>query len=134
MISKSLNAKWYEARVVLAHLDRRKLRRLYTAGMDDPEVAEDVRAIGADWPRFLATLKTIRDRGYYISRGELDVQVRGIAAPVFGESGEIVSSMVVASSMEEPARVSEDSMVRLLVQTARELTQRLQQQPAPAGR
>lgn len=116
-----------QAHVVLAHLDRRKLRRLFDAGLANPQTAADVRALGEDWPHFLAALKSIREQGYYISRGELDTTIRGIAAPVFGESGDIVSSVVVANDMNAPPRLSEDSMVLMLIQTARELTQRLQQ-------
>ncbi len=84
-----------------------------------------MRAIGADWTQFSAALKTIRDRGYYVSRGELDASVTGFAAPVFGEVGEIVSSIVVAASVEAPLRMSEESMITVVVQTARELSQRL---------
>ncbi|MFT3666979.1 IclR family transcriptional regulator [Piscinibacter sp.] len=122
-----------QAHVLLAHLDRRKLRRLFDAGMADPATAADVRAIGAEWPAFLATLKRIREQGHYISRGELDTRICGIAAPVFGENGDIVSSIVVASDMHSPPRMSEHSMVQMLTHTARELSQRLQQpRPAPA--
>lgn len=115
-----------QAHVVLAHLDRRKLRRLYDAGLEDPALARDLRAIGRDWPQFLARLKTIRERGYYVSHGELDAKVSGYAAPVFGESGEITSSIVVAASTEAGVPISEESIVTLVVQTARELSQRLQ--------
>lgn len=115
-----------QAHVVLAHLDRRKLRRLYDLGRADPATAKDVEAMGSDWPQFLLTLKTIREQGYYISRGELDSRVSGFAAPVFGEAGEIVSSIVVATSADAPLKMSEESTITLVVQTARVLSQRLQ--------
>jgi DNA-binding IclR family transcriptional regulator len=114
-----------QAHVVLAHLDRRKLRRLYDDGIADPAVAADVQAMGADWTAFMATLKRIRDDGHYISRGELDDDVVGIAAPVFGAAGEIVSSIVVARSRAAPSKLSEESLLALVKQTARELSQRL---------
>lgn len=119
-----------QAHVVLAHLDRRKLRRLYETGLQDPEVQKDVAAIGADWPSFFAALKAIRDAGYYVSRGELDTGVFGFAAPVFGESDEIVSSLVLAASSERPSRLGEETLISLVVQTARELSQRLQRSRA----
>ncbi|MGB3067196.1 MAG: IclR family transcriptional regulator [Ottowia sp.] len=114
-----------QAHVVLAHLDRRKLRRLYDAGMSDPALRPDVCAIGADWPRFLSALKAIRERGHYVSRSELDSSVTGFAAPVFGEAGEIVSSIVVAANTGLPLRMPEESMITLVVQTAQVLSQRL---------
>ena len=58
--------------------------------------------------------------------GELDQAITGFAAPVFGEAGEIVSSIVVAAGADAPLRMSEPSMITLVVQTSRELSQRLQ--------
>jgi hypothetical protein len=52
---------------------------------------------------------------------------------VFGEAGEIVSSLVVAASVEAPLRMSEESMITLVVQTSRELSQRLHVARAEKG-
>lgn len=115
-----------QAHVVLAHLDRRKLRRLYDAGLACPDVAPDLYAIGQTWSDFLAALKLIREKGYYVSHGELDAKITGFAAPVFGEANEIVSSIVVAASTDAQMRMSEESLIQLVVHTARELSLRLQ--------
>lgn len=41
-------------------------------------------------------LATIREAGYSVSDGEVDVGVRGIAAPIIGESGDAVAGLSVA--------------------------------------
>jgi DNA-binding IclR family transcriptional regulator len=80
-----------QARVILASLDRRKLRRLYDKYLGDPDLVK----IGEDWPSFSAALQRVRRQGYYISRGELDPDTTGIAAPVFNENNEVLGSLVL---------------------------------------
>jgi DNA-binding IclR family transcriptional regulator len=114
-----------QARVVLAYMERRRLRRLYDAAQQDPQTAADTHALGADWRVFTRTLRAIRKQGYYISRGELDAGVTGIAAPVFGEQEEILGSLVLVTEAAAPPLLPEAALIELVVQNARLLSLRI---------
>jgi len=117
-----------QARVVLAYMERRRLRRLYDAAQHDPQTAADTHALGAGWRDFTRTLRAIRKQGYYISRGELDAGITGIAAPVFGEQEEILGSLVlVTDAAAPPPLLPEAGLIELVVQNARHLSQRIGQ-------
>ncbi|KRB88923.1 hypothetical protein ASE07_01895 [Noviherbaspirillum sp. Root189] len=116
-----------QAHVILAHMERRKLKRIYDAAMADPALAADARAIGSDWAAFSKELKRIRNSGYYISRGELDKDVTGVAAPVFDEKGEIVGSLVLSLNIKASPPISEEMLIGMVIQTANEITKRIEQ-------
>lgn len=126
-----------QSHVILAYMDRRKLKRIYEKAINDPAVAADVRAIGEDWTSFSRELKRIRTLGYYISRGQLDEGVTGIGAPVFGENQEIVGSLVLGINTAAPPRMSEETLVGLVTQSANEITRRIEaiaaDQPLPGS-
>lgn len=110
-----------QARVVLAFLNRRKLKRIYELESDNP----DRDAIGADWETFNETLNKTRRRGYYISRNELDDDVTGIAAPVFDEKGDVIGSLVFAFSSSNPPWPGETAIAEVTVNTAKSITERI---------
>jgi DNA-binding IclR family transcriptional regulator len=114
-----------QAHVILAHMDRRKLRRIYEAAMEEPAQAADAARIGEDWTAFGKELKRIRAAGHYVSRGELDADVVGIAAPVFGEHQEILGSLVLSMSASTPPPISEEMLVGMVMQCANEITKRI---------
>ncbi len=117
-----------QAHIVLAHMNRRKLKRFYEAALEDPASAQSARAIGADWQAFTKALKHIRHQGYYISHDQLDAGVTGIAAPVVSGK-EILGSLVLTLDTDKPAALSEETLVGLVVQTASEISRRME--PAP---
>lgn len=116
-----------QAHVILAHMERRKLKRIYDAAIADPALADDVSKIGSDWTAFSKKLKRIRSCGYYISRGELDQEVTGIAAPVFDEKKEIVGSLVLSLNSKAPPAISEEMLIGMVIQSANEITKRIEQ-------
>lgn len=116
-----------QAHVILAHMDRRKLKRLFEASLNDPALAPDVQEIGTDWQAFTKALRQIRSRGYYISRGELNTGVDGIAAPVFGESQEILGSLVLGINTASPPTINEAMLIQLVTQNATEISSRIRQ-------
>lgn len=117
--------KGAQAHIVLAHMDRYRLKRLYEAALKDPAQRQDALAIGPDWKAFTQELKAIRARGYYISRDQLDDGVTGIAAPVFGENEEIVGSLVLIHSSQPAPDMSAETLVALVRQSAEEISSRL---------
>nr|WP_255616709.1 IclR family transcriptional regulator [Microvirga puerhi] len=110
-----------QARVILANLDRRRLRRIFETGEGDT----DRNKIGADWTSFNAALQRNRREGYYISREELDKGVAGIAAPVFDENGEVLGSISIAYSITSPLARDEERLIKIVREMTRVITLRI---------
>ena len=66
------------AKAMLAHMPRAKVRSLYERHADEAEV----QAIGKGWDAFWSALKGIRQKGFYVSIGEVSKESLGIAAPI----------------------------------------------------
>lgn len=66
------------SKAMLAHLPMGKVRKMYERHAEQPEV----QAIGTTWRAFWATMKAIRQRGYYVSIQEVSNHSVGIAAPI----------------------------------------------------
>lgn len=66
------------SRAIISVLPRQRLKRICTRHEDDP----DLRALAADWKGLLRFLRIINEQGYVVSRGELDADYIGIAAPI----------------------------------------------------
>lgn len=110
-----------QARVLLAFLDRRKLRRIYDKYSGNPDLAQ----IGEDWSSFSASLRRVRRQGYYISRGELDPDTTGIAAPIFNESDEVLGSLVLTFSSSHTPWLNEAALTQIVIENAREISRRI---------
>lgn len=110
-----------EARIVLAAMDRRTRRRVFDLGDGDPHRDR----IGKDWPSFNATLQQNRKDGFYVSRGELDDDVIGIAAPIFDEDTAVIGSIVLTLRSDRPPATPEDALIDAVKTTAAEITGRI---------
>jgi DNA-binding IclR family transcriptional regulator len=110
-----------QSRVILASMDRRKLRRIYDKNIGNSDLAE----IGEDWTSFSTALQRVRRQGYYISRKELDPDTTGIAAPVFNESGEVLGSLVLTFSSSRTPWLNETALVQIVIENAREISRRI---------
>ena len=77
------------SKVILAHVERRKLRRFYE---ENPEaVAEN--GLGKSWREFRHALRDIREQTALVTHGELDQGLVGISAPVFDGEGAVLGSV-----------------------------------------
>ena len=78
--------------VILANLPVRTLRALWR------EEAEEIGAIGLgdDWEAFRASLKKIRTAGVWVTHGQLDKGMIGVAAPIWQADRQIVGSIGIA--------------------------------------
>ena len=112
-----------EARVVLAAMDRRMRRRVFDLGEGDPSRDK----IGKDWKSFNSTLQRNRKDGFYVSRGELDDGVIGIAAPIFDEEASVIGSIVLTVRRERPVDMPEKGLVEAVTSAAAEITARVRQ-------
>jgi len=115
-----------QAHIVLAYMNRRKLKRLYETALADTTLATDALAIGADWRAFSKQLRDIRIDGYYISENQLDEGVTGIAAPVLGENQEIIGSLVLIVDGNNPSRMANKRLAGLVKESAQEISKRVE--------
>ncbi|MDQ7848881.1 MAG: IclR family transcriptional regulator [Armatimonadota bacterium] len=73
--------------------------------------------------RLLQELESVRRRGYAIDRGEREVSVRCIAAPVFNHEGAVAAAVSVAGPAERMPWPLEDSpLAAQVVKTARAIS------------
>jgi DNA-binding IclR family transcriptional regulator len=77
------------SKVILAHVERRKLSRFYEENPDD--VAAN--GLGESWPEFRHALRDIREQPALVTHGELDRGLVGISAPVFDSDGAVLGSV-----------------------------------------
>lgn len=80
-------ARGAASKVILAHLDRRKLRRFFNDRSDELAAA----GLGDSWEVFRLTMRRIRSQPAMVTRGEVDPGRVGISAPVFLD-GEVIAS------------------------------------------
>jgi DNA-binding IclR family transcriptional regulator len=66
------------SKAMLAHMPLAKVRKIYDRHAHQP----DVQGIGATWDSFWATMKKIRQKGFYVSIGEVSELTVGVAAPI----------------------------------------------------
>lgn len=114
-----------QAKVVLAYMDRRRLKRVFERSIANPALSKDVRMIGTDWPAFSKVLKQIRQQGYFLARGELDGGLVGIAAPVLGDAGEILGSLVITAEARRTSVEEEAALTALIIDAAAKLSARI---------
>lgn len=109
------------AKIILAHLQPARLRRLYEKHRHD----KDALAIGADWPTFSRYFRDIRRRGHYVSKGEVDTGVTGISAPIFNDDGIVVGSVTLVFESHREQWINEEGFARLVMQCAADITARI---------
>lgn len=110
-----------QARIILATLERRKLRRIY----DAHEGHADRDKIGKDWKSFSKALMRNRRDGFYISRSELDADTVGIAAPIYDSAGDVLGSLTAAYRMDSRPTRTEAELVNIVVTSARQLSEKI---------
>lgn len=109
------------ARVVLAYLLPRQIRRIYDAHAEEP----DTQRLGLTWKDFSKGLSDIRKQGYCISRGELHPDRMGVAAPVFDEKGRVLGSITLVGQAERFQAFQEPWLCNLVTDAAKTLTERI---------
>ncbi|WP_113705116.1 IclR family transcriptional regulator [Nonomuraea lactucae] len=75
-----------------------------------------------DAERLRERLSQIREQGYAISRGELDPDVLGVAAPVFGEDDTLVAAVSIAALSHRVSDAQAADVAQSVIRAARELT------------
>lgn len=107
--------------VILAHLSPRQLRRVHDSHAESP----DLRTLGPDWKSFSKAMLQIRKQGYSLSKGQLDPDKEGIAAPIFDEKGRVLGSITLVGSSERFDAFNENYLARLICAAATEISRRI---------
>ena len=107
------------ARVVLAYLLPRQLRRLYDANLGHADLAR----LGATWKDFSRAMLQVRKTGYCISRGELDPKKSGISAPIFDDGRRILGSITLLGATERFDAFNEAFLANLIVDAATRISE-----------
>ena len=109
------------ARVVLAYLLPRQIRRIFDAHAERPELQH----LGLDWKQFSKSLLSIRRAGYCISESELHTGRTGVAAPIFDEKQRVLGSITLVGANQRFRAFQEKHLCALTMKAAAELTTRI---------
>lgn len=112
------------ARVVLAYLLPRQIRKVFDAHADKPEWAH----LRLDWKEFSKGMLAIRKQGYCISESELHAGRMGVAAPIFDEKKRVLGSMTLVGRTTRFRSFEEPHLCGLITRAAAELTARIARQ------
>lgn len=118
------------AKVILAHLGRSQLVKLYG---DGSEAARS--GLGKDWAAFRARLLEVRREDFYWSRGELEPEVSGAAVPLFDVDGDVAAGLALVGLTEALQDAGEQRLRTLLASARDEIHRRLNgetMQPPPS--
>lgn len=107
--------------------------RAILAHLPQPFIDAAVRQLQQQQPdldvdTYLADLAVIRERGYGISLNERGTGAASIAAPFFDAAGNVLGSVSASGPIfrySEESDEEQDEQVRLVLEAAREITQRL---------
>lgn len=111
------------SKVVLANAPPAKLKRLYASHAGDA----DVQRIAADWTGFNAYFREIRRKGYYVSHGEVDDNVIGVAAPLFNSEHGVVGALTTMFDIPAGSLLDTEKIGALVVLHAHEISAKLDQ-------
>lgn len=115
------------ARVVLAYLPPRQLRRIYDENQHKPTV----QRLGIDWKAFSKVMLDIRKKGYCVTSGELNAGLTGIASAIFDEENRVLGSITLLGNAERFRTLNDSYIAELVCQTAHEITQRIRRVREP---
>lgn len=110
------------SKAMLAFLPPARLRRIYEAHRDEPDVA----AIASDLPGFRAYYAAIRQRGHYLSNQEVDQGTIGLAAPITIPHVGPVGVVSLVFSVERLAFMNTEGLAGMLKSRLQLLVRRLQ--------
>ena len=110
------------SKVILAHLPNHRLRIIYDKRQADIEAAH----LGTSWDEFRQALSKIRKNGYFLSHGEFNPGIVGIAAPILNSDQVILGSIGIALHQEELAGVDANRLAVSVKRAARSVSEKMQ--------
>ncbi|MBR9885258.1 MAG: IclR family transcriptional regulator [Oceanospirillales bacterium] len=85
------------SKAILAFLPNRQLMQLFVHYSEEIKSAN----LGSNWDEFKKSLRGIRQKGYAVTKAEVDEGVFGIAAPIFNPDGKVIGSLSSVQSIED---------------------------------
>ncbi|WP_188052136.1 IclR family transcriptional regulator [Azospirillum sp. Sh1] len=117
------------ARVILAYLLPRQLKRLYEQHVGEPTLQN----LGVTWKEFSKSMLQVRKNGYCISFGELDPEKAGLAAPIFDEKKRVLGSITLVGGLDRFSAFNENYLAKIVTDAASEITRRMAATARPDG-
>ncbi|VCU68964.1 Pca regulon regulatory protein [Pigmentiphaga humi] len=114
------------SKIILAHLTSARLRSIYDKHQ------EEAHAIAGDWRTLSDSLRQSRKNGCYISHGEVDEGVTGIAVPLFGDDGLVAGSLSLVFESQRAGLFNTELLVRMLQQGGQAINEALAQAVQPS--
>lgn len=111
-------ARGAASKIILAMLSDRAKKSLQARNGKEFAAA----GLGTNWTEFRASLASIRDAGYCVTHGDIDVGVIGISAPILIADGAPLGSISYVISSEKTSQDSFDQMARMLKSAAAQIT------------
>jgi DNA-binding IclR family transcriptional regulator len=109
------------SKVILAHLGAARLKRIYEAHGEDP----DLQTLGSTLQAFNKYLRDIRTRGFYVSQEEVDEGIAGIGAPIFNVDGSVVGALTILFDLAEGKFFDSARLGEVVKRRAHEVSERL---------
>jgi DNA-binding IclR family transcriptional regulator len=109
------------SKIILANLTTPRLRAIYDARAGDTDRDE----LGTDWEAFSEYLRRVKRQGIYLSQGEVDEGVTGIAAPLFNAEGLVIGCLSLVFTSQRARLFNTDLLTRMLQETAIRVTDRV---------
>lgn len=75
--------------------------------------------------KLAAELSAIKQRGYAINRGERELEVAAIAAPIFNYESKVESTLAIVGPVQRFTRDREDEIVQNLLEATRKISELL---------
>ncbi len=88
------------SKVILPYVPPHRLRSIFQQHQRNIALA----GLGTDWDSFRDNLAAIRRAGFFVSHGEFNPGVFGVAAPIFNPDGLVVGSIGIAGAEERLER------------------------------
>lgn len=102
------------SKVILANLSPRTLARIHQEDQEEIERA----GLGKTLKEFRRYLRDIRRDGFFISHGEVDAGVVGIAAPVMAPGGDVLASIALVLPEGSADQSGIDALIPRVIQAA----------------
>ena len=115
------------ATIILAYLPLHQLKGIFS----QQRKAIAKAGLGTSWEAFKASTRTIRDRGYYVTRGEYQRNITGMAAPLFNGDREVLGSIALATHCEEGDVHHLKQFCNTLMESASEISKKIADSPSP---
>lgn len=98
-----------------------------------PPLAAVTRATATDPQTVMAEAEAAAARGYAISRGGIEIDVCGIAAPVFDAAGEVCGAVAVAAPLARVTSANEEHIGKAVIAAAAAISRHYGAQRLPVG-